>query len=89
MGDDEFVDVNTVAGALRDVFAVDLTVAVGRCAGCGDTSPLALAKLYGPAPGMVLRCRDCDGVLMRMVAAPDRTWLDLTGLSFVQVATAS
>lgn len=83
----DFVDVNTVAGELRDVFAVDMTTATGRCAHCGRTAPLADAKLYGPTPGFVLRCRGCDTVLMRMVSAPGRTWLDLSGLSFVEVVT--
>jgi hypothetical protein len=84
----DFSDVNTAAGQLRDVFAVDLTTATGRCAGCGQTAPLAQAKLYGPAPGVVMRCRSCDTVLMRMVTAPGRAWLDLSGLSFVEIVTA-
>lgn len=85
--DNEFVDVNTVAGELRDVFAADMTTATGRCAGCGRTGPLAQAKLYGRSPGLVMRCRDCDTVLMRVVSAPGRTWLDLSGLTYLQMAT--
>jgi hypothetical protein len=83
----DFSDVNTAAGQLQDVFAVDMTTATGRCAHCGLTAPLADAKLYGPVPGLVMRCRGCDTVLMRMVTGPGRAWLDLSGLSFVEVAT--
>jgi len=85
MTDEEFLDINSVAGDLRDVFAVDITTATGRCTACGTAGPLAEARLYGRAPGMVLRCRHCDNVLMRVVAAPERTWLDLRGLAYVEV----
>jgi hypothetical protein len=84
-GAPERLDGNAAAGPLRQVFAVDLTTAVGRCAGCGRTAVLAEAHLYGRAPGLVLRCSGCDGVLLRMVTAPDRAWLDLQGLTTLQV----
>ncbi|MDQ1671105.1 MAG: hypothetical protein QOE40_3166, partial [Actinomycetota bacterium] len=30
---------------------------------------------------------DCDGVLLRLVSAPGRTWLDMRGLRSLQVPT--
>jgi hypothetical protein len=86
--DEPFVDINAVAGELREVFAVDITTATGQCGGCGQSGPLAQARLYGRPPGHVLRCRGCDGVLMRMVTAPGNTWLDLRGLAYLQVTTS-
>lgn len=83
----DFVDINAIAGQLRDVFSADLTTAVGGCGACGRTAPLADGRLYRRSPGHVLRCRGCDAVLLRMVTAPDRTWLDLSGLAYLQVAT--
>ena len=38
-----WTDGNSIGGALRDVFSVDMTGATGRCAGCGNTGPLAEA----------------------------------------------
>jgi hypothetical protein len=86
--DEPFVDINAVAGELREVFAVDITTATGQCGGCGQSGPLAQARLYSRSPGHVLRCRACDGVLMRVVSSPDRTWLDLRGLVYLQVRTS-
>jgi len=82
-----FLDGNAAAGPLREIFAVDLTAATGQCAGCGNRAVLARARLYARAPGLVVRCTECDGVLLRLVEGPRRTWLDLRGLTFIQVTT--
>jgi hypothetical protein len=84
---DQFVDINAAAGDLREVFAIDITTASGKCGHCGHDEPLAEGRLYGRMPSLVLRCRTCDGVLMRMVSAPGRTWLDMRGLEYVLMAT--
>ena len=80
-----YLDGSAAAGALGEVFAADVTAARGQCAGCGRTSVLAEARVFTLAPGLVARCAGCDGVLLRVVAAPDRAWLDLRGLSYLQV----
>jgi hypothetical protein len=79
------LDGNAVAGVLGDVFAVDVTAAAGCCDGCGAVSVLAEARVYVDAPGAVVRCAGCGSVLMRVVTAPGRTWLDLRGLSYLQL----
>jgi hypothetical protein len=79
------VDGNVLAGPLRELFAVDLTAAVASCAGCGWSGRLAEVTVYPHAPGLVARCPGCTAVLMRVVAAPDRTWLELRGLSAVEI----
>ncbi|MBA9003496.1 DUF6510 family protein [Thermomonospora cellulosilytica] len=81
------LDGNAAAGALREVFAVDLTTAAGRCENCGRTAVLAEARLYTRAPGLVGRCPGCEAVLFRVVRGPDRTWLDLRGLTCIEVST--
>lgn len=83
------LDGNAAAGELRTIFAVDVTAATGQCASCGRTAPLGTAHLYKQAPGMVARCTGCDGVLFRLVAAAGRTWLDVRGLSYLQIETGS
>jgi hypothetical protein len=82
------LDGNAAAGDLRTIFAVDVTAAIGQCANCGQTAPLGTAQLYNQAPGMVARCTGCESVLLRMVAAPGRAWLDVRGLTYLQLETS-
>jgi hypothetical protein len=77
--DDHYSDGNALAGPLGEVFTLDVTVAEARCAGCGQTGPLAQLRVYGPEPGLVARCPGCDGVVLRLVRGPDAAWLDLRG----------
>lgn len=85
--DPAHLDGNAAAGVLRGLFTVDLTAALGGCGGCGRRAALADGRLYADAPGLVVRCPDCDLVLLRVVASPDRTWLDLRGLAYVEMPT--
>ena len=82
-----YLDGNAAAGALREVFAVDVTAATGACAGCGRRAVFARARVYAAAPGLVARCDGCDAVLLRLVRAPDRLWLDVRGLVCLEFAT--
>ena len=82
---EDFVDANAAAGSLREIFAVDLTAATGRCDSCGSTAVLAQARLYTRAPGVVARWVQCDAVLFRLVQSPRRTWLDLRGLAYLEI----
>jgi hypothetical protein len=86
MTEPTWLDGNAAAGPLREVFAVDLTAAVGRCTGCGSTAVLGEANAFLQAPGLVARCRSCDTVLLRLVRGPTRAWLDLRGVSYLEVA---
>jgi len=83
--DDSFHDGNAIAGPLREIFAVELTAALGRCAGCGRVGAVAKARVYLDAPGAVARCPGCDAVLLRLVRGPDRAWLDLRGLVNLEI----
>jgi hypothetical protein len=81
------LDGNAAAGELRTIFAVDVTAATGQCASCGQTAPFGTAQLYNRAPGIVARCSACDAVLLRLVTAPSRAWLDVRGLTYLQLET--
>ena len=74
------LDGNTMAGALGELFAVDVSAAVVECAGCGHTGVVAEVVVYADAPGMVARCPQCSGVLMRLVRSARSAWLDLGGV---------
>ena len=74
------LDGNTMAGALGELFAVDVSVAVVECAGCGHTGVVAEIVVYADAPGLIARCPECSDVLLRLVRAPNRAWLDMRGV---------
>ena len=81
-----FLDGNEMAGAFRELFAVDVTVARGQCVGCGRSGPVAEARVYGGAAGLVARCPGCEAVLLRLVRGPGRAWLDLRGVTCLEFA---
>jgi hypothetical protein len=78
-------DGNALAGHLQNVIHVDITTAIGRCTGCGRTAAMAEMRVFDHAPGVVARCPTCDQVLLRLVRGPGRAWLDLRGLSYLQL----
>jgi hypothetical protein len=86
---DDHLDGNVLAGSLREIFAVDLTAATGRCVGCGRTGPVADLRVYARAPGLVARCPGCDHVALRVVRGPDRAWLDLRGTVNLEIPLPS
>jgi predicted RNA-binding Zn-ribbon protein involved in translation (DUF1610 family) len=80
------LDGNVLAGALGEVFAVDVTAAAARCASCGAMGAIAETRVYTAAPGVVARCPACGEVMLRLVRGPGRAWLDLHGVTCLQVA---
>jgi len=81
----EELDGNVAAGKLGEVFALELTGARGRCEGCGNVAALGEARTYVDAPGLVIRCRACESVLLVLVRGDDRYWLGLRGLSWLEL----
>jgi hypothetical protein len=79
------LDGNAAAGALADLFAVELTEARSRCASCGSVSMLGAHHLYADAPALVLRCPSCTGVVLRFAAQRGRLLLDLRGTQLLVV----
>jgi Family of unknown function (DUF6510) len=82
---DAAVDGNAMAGDLGEIFAVDVTTAVATCAGCGRAGVVAELRLWRRAPGIVARCPACDEVVLRLVRAPDRAFLDLRGATCLEL----
>jgi hypothetical protein len=79
------LDGNALAGELFELFGVEMTIATGVCAGCGAVEQVARLDVYVEAPGTVVRCPHCDAVLMRIVRARDRLWLDLQGVRSLEL----
>ena len=84
----DYLDGNAAAGDLTEIFATDITAAVGQCAHCGATRRFAEAHLYMQAPGFVARCSVCQHVLLRLVNAGQRVFLDLRGLTCLILDTS-
>ncbi|HEY6276907.1 MAG TPA: DUF6510 family protein [Streptosporangiaceae bacterium] len=82
----DHLDGNMLAGTLGELFTVDITTAIGRCVSCGASSAVAQAHVYPDAPGLVARCPSCGEVVLRLVRGPDRAWLDLRGLTCLELA---
>ena len=79
------LDGNAIGGTLGEVFAVEVTAAGVRCAACGAVGEIGALRAYVHAPGVVARCPGCGGVLVRAVRGRDRMWLDLSGVSYLEV----
>jgi hypothetical protein len=87
MVDARMLDGNAAAGPLQEVFAVEITTMVGTCAGCGTSQALGSAHMYEGA-GVVLRCRNCDAVLVTLVRSTGRLWLGLPGVRTLEIGRA-
>ena len=83
------LDGNAIAGALGEFFAVDVSVAVVECVGCGKFGAVAEVVVYLDGPGVVARCPGCEQVLFRLVRGPDRAWLDLRGVTYLRLDVPS
>ena len=82
------VDGNAVGGMFGELFAIDITGARAKCAGCGAAEMVGALLVYAHGMGMVARCPHCQGVVMRMSRTPTHVWLDAQGAKSIAVAVA-
>jgi hypothetical protein len=82
------VDGNAVAGDLSAVFTGDLSGAVATCEGCGVSGAVATVMVY-EGMGEVLRCPECDSVLMRLMRVAGETRLDMRGVRLLRWRSAA
>ena len=80
----EAVDGNAVGGLLRDVFGTEMTNARGTCSSCGADAPVAETVVFLRGPGVVIRCRTCDAILVVIVEKRGLHCVDLQGLSALE-----
>jgi len=79
MTDARTLDGNAIGGTLLELFGVELTAAPCTCGGCGAREELARLDVYVDCPGVVVRCRHCEAVMITIVQGPERTRVDLSG----------
>lgn len=87
--DGDYLDGNAAAGELSKIFVMDVTAALGQCAHCGATKRFAETHLYMQCPGVVARCPVCENVLLRLVSAHQRVFLDMRGMRYLSADTES
>jgi hypothetical protein len=80
------LDGNAIAGTLAEVFVHEMTSARMACDGCGQVEPLGAEHAYMRAPGIVLRCRHCEQVLLVVTRADGSLLLSFRGLRWLEVA---
>ncbi|MEW1808842.1 DUF6510 family protein [Pseudarthrobacter sp. NPDC080039] len=51
-----------------------------------SVSAVGEAAVFTDTDVIVVRYRDCQGVLLRLVETPTRFWLDFSGLSFLEIS---
>ena len=78
------LDGNAAAGVLQEIFAMEMTTALGTCDNCGASGEVGRVQLYHGA-GLALRCPSCEAVLMKIVTSGTRAWVDLRGLRTLQL----
>ncbi|MDQ6815841.1 MAG: DUF6510 family protein [Actinomycetota bacterium] len=78
------LDGNAVAGLLQEVFAIEMTTAVGTCADCGASEAIGAIHVYRGA-GIVLRCPHCDNPLVKIVKDDTRIWIAFPGVGALSV----
>ena len=80
------LDGNAAAGILSEVFVPDLTTARATCANCGMIRAIGALLVYAHGMGMVMRCANCDAVVLRVARPRRQLWVDLTGAKLVVMA---
>jgi hypothetical protein len=83
------LDGNAAAGILSEIFAPDLTAARATCAHCGTTRAVGALLVYAHGMGTVVRCPNCDVVVLRVARTPTQVWLDATGARHIVIAVAA
>ena len=82
---DLMLDGNAIGGLLGEVFVEEMTVAVSTCAACGAVREIGELHVYARVPGTVVRCPGCEAILMRVTHGSGRMWLDLRGISCLEL----
>jgi hypothetical protein len=79
------LDGNAAGGALREVFAREMTGAIATCGGCGSEGPVGALLEYGHSMGVILRCPQCDSPMLRVVFTAGWIRMDASGIALLQI----
>jgi Family of unknown function (DUF6510) len=83
--DENRLDGNAAGGILGEIFPFEMTSAQTACANCGSVWRVGQTMVYMHGMGAIVRCATCDNALIRLAHSPDRYWLDMRGVRYLQV----
>jgi hypothetical protein len=83
--DNDHLDGNALGGLLRDVFGREMTDQRGCCDMCGVVNPLGAAMVYRDAPGDVVRCSNCQSVVLVAVPGPTGIRISFGSLRWIEI----
>jgi hypothetical protein len=86
--DEHRLDGNAAGGTLGEIFAFEMTSARAACAGCGALWRVGQTMVYAHELGTIVRCANCDNAMIRVAQNPRGYFLDLQGVSYLQVESA-
>ena len=82
--DELMLDGNAVAGLLREVFAVEMTTAIGACNACGATDEVGALHVFRGA-GVVMRCPHCENALVTIVKGGTHVCIGFAGMRTLHI----
>ena len=80
------LDANATAGLLYEIFGTEMTASPTECASCGQEGEIGELLAFVQAPGVILRCKTCENVVLRIVQTPDEILLDARGAVYLRLA---
>ncbi len=80
------LDANAVAGIMQEIFGVEMTASPTECAHCGAEGEVGTLLAFTQAPGIVLRCPNCENVVVRITRPPDAYYIDARGAVYLRLA---
>lgn len=83
------LDGNAAGSILQEIFPFEMTKVQATCSGCGATGAVGALAVYMHGMGTIVRCPTCDNVLVRVVHAKGRYWLDMRGVRVLQINAES
>jgi hypothetical protein len=84
-----FVLDGDAAAALREIFVADVTTALVQCDACGSVGAVGSLLFYAAPIGVVLRCANCEAILLRAVSTPHGRWLDMRGAHSIKFLSSA
>ncbi len=81
------LDGNAAGGMLQEIFPFEMTLVQTTCEGCGLTGAIGELAVYMHGMGTIIRCPDCDTVLIRVVQVKGKYLLDMRGVRVLQIHT--
>ncbi len=83
---ERMLDANAVAGIMQEIFGTEMTASPTECAHCGAEGEIGTLLAFTQAPGIVLRCPQCESVVVRITQTPEAYYIDARGAVFLRLA---